>query len=240
MKIKKLKNKIQHSPATLLFLSISLQLFLAQGAIADIFYLKGGSVLTGNILEEAQEDFLIDNPRLGQLYILWEDVIYRETPQADILSESYTILENSLDVIANLSRSVPEKRPDANSFNILIPGIVLSVTDEYGSDIPFDQRPIGDSGLITIDYDWLGPETNRLTIITQQPGLIRKESGIYTFRLKYILNEQSRIRLIIRYPKTLQLETINPKPAIEHNGLIVWDQNLKRQQNFKPNIQFIP
>ncbi|MHC4213538.1 MAG: hypothetical protein ACYSWP_09225 [Planctomycetota bacterium] len=240
MKNKKLYNKIRQKQLILLFLSICLELFLAQGVTADTFYLKGGSVITGTILEETHEDFLIENTRLGQLYILWDDVIYREIPQADILSESYTILDNSLDVIANLTRSVPEKRTDANSFNLLIHGIVLSVTDEEGSDIPFDQRPIGDSDLITIDYDWLGPDTNRLTIITQQPGLIRDESGIYTFRLKYILNEQSRIRVIIRYPKTLQLETINPEPAIEHNGLIVWDQNLKRQQNFKPQIQFIP
>ncbi len=167
MENRKHYNKIRHSPVSLLLLSICLELFLSQGIIADTFYLKGGSVVTGTILEEAQEDFLIENTRLGQLYVLWDDVIYRETPQIDTLSESYTILDNSLDVIANLTRSVPEKRPDANSFNLLIHGIVLSVTDEDGSDIPFDQRPIGDSDLITIDYDWLGPDTNRLTIITQ-------------------------------------------------------------------------
>ena len=150
MKNRKPYNKIGHSFASLLFLSISFELLLAQCVIGDVFYLKGGSVVTGNILEETKDDFLIENPRLGKLYLLWDDVIYRDTPQIDTLCESYTILENTLDVIANLSRPVPEKRPDANSFNLLIPGIVLSVTDENGSDIPFDQRPIGDIDLITI------------------------------------------------------------------------------------------
>jgi len=233
-------DKIQYRFTSLLFLSIVFELLLAQTVAADTLYLKDGSVLSGNILEETAEDLLIDNLRLGQLYVLCEDIIYKETPQVETLSESYTIVGQTLDIIANLSRPVPERRPDVNSFNMLIHGSVLSVIDANGSDIPFDRWPIGDSDLITIDYDQLSPETNRLTIITQQEGLAQDESGLYTFRLKYILNEDSRIRVIIRYPKVFHLETIKPEPKIKYDGLIVLDQKIRRQQQFIPEVQFIP
>ncbi len=233
-------NKIQYKFVHLFLLLICFALFLGQTAAADILYLKDGSVLSGNILEETAEDFLIDNSGLGQLSVLRQDVIYRETPQADTLSESFVILGRELDVIAHLSRSVPGKRPDANSFNMLVNGNVLSVIDEDGSDIPFDQWPIGDSDLITIDYDQLSPETSRLTIIARQEGLIQVESGLYVFQLKYILNGDSRIRLIIKYPREFHLESIKPEPKIKGVGIIVWDQQIKRQQHFVPVVRFIP
>ncbi len=240
MENRKYYNKIQCRFVHLFLLLICLALFLGQTAAADILYLKDGSVLSGNILEETAEDFLIDNSGLGQLYVLREDVIYRETPQADTLSESFIIVDGELDVIAHLSRSVPEKRPDANSFNMLVNGNVLSVIDENGSDIPFDQWSIGDSDLITIDYDQLSPETNRLTVIARQEGLIKAESGLYVFRLKYILNGDSRVRLIIKYPRDFHLESIKPEPKLKCAGLIVWTQQIKRQQHFIPEIRFIP
>ena len=239
MRKKRYYNKIQYKFSTL-FLLLCFGLFFVQPVAADILYLKDGSVLSGNILEETAEDFLISNSKLGQLYVLREDIIYRETLQINTLSESYTIVGQTFDVIARLSRSIPEKRPDANSFNMLVPGSVVSVIDANGLDIPFDRWPIGDSDLITIDYDQLSSETNRLTIITQQEGLVQDESGLYTFRLKYILNEDSRIRVIIRYPKVFHLEIIKPEPKIKCNGLIVWDQGIKRQQHFMPELQFIP
>lgn len=240
MENKKYYNKIQHRFIYLLSLSICFGLLLSQTVIAEILYLKDGSVLSGNILEETTEDLLIDNLRLGQLYVLREDIVYRETPQNDTLSESYTIVGQTLDVIAHLSRSVPGRKPDVNSFNMLIQGSVLSVIDANGSDIPFERWAIGDSDLITIDYDQLRPDTNRLTIITRQKGLIQEESGLYTFRLKYILNEDSRIRVIIRHPKVFYLETIKPEPKIRCNGLIVLEQKIKRQQHFTPEVRFIP
>ena len=207
---------------------------------ADTLYLKDGSVLSGDILEETAEDFLISNSKLGQLYVLREDIIYRETPQVNTLSESYTIVGRTLEVIAKLSRSVPERREGINSFNMLIHGSVLSVTDAEGSEIPFVQRSIGGSDLITIDYDQLGSDVNRLAIIAQQDGLFQVEAGLYTFQLKYILNEDSRIRVIIRSPKDFHLEAVKPEPKIKCNGLIVWDQGIKRQQHFMPELQFIP
>jgi len=239
MRNKRYHNKIQYKYGTL-FLLLCFSLFFVQPVAADTLYLKDGSVLSGDILEETAEEFLISNSKLGQLYVLREDIIYRDTPQINTLSESYTIVGRTFDVIAHLSRSVPKRRPDVNSFNMLIHGSVLSVIDPNGSDIPFDQWSIGDSDLITIDYDQLSPDTSRLTIITQQKGLFQEESGLYSFRLKYILNEDSRIRVIIRYPKVFHLETIKPEPKIRCNGLIVWDQRIKRQQHFMPELQFIP
>jgi len=82
---KKYYNKTQYRFVFVLFLSICFELFLAQTVTADILYLKDGLVLSGNILEETTEDLLIDNSRLGQLYVLREDIIYRETPQVDTL-----------------------------------------------------------------------------------------------------------------------------------------------------------
>ena len=240
MKNSKYYNETQYRFLSLLFLSICFGLLLSQAVPADTLYLKDGSVLSGDILEEATEDLLIDNLRLGQLYVLREDIIYREMPQADTFSESYTIVGQTLEIIARLSRSVPERRPDVNSFNMLINGNVLSVIDADGSDIPFAQWPIGDSDLITIDYEQLGPDTDRLTIVTQQAGLIQEDSGLYTLRLKYILNQDGRIRVIIRYPKVFHLETIKPEPKIKYDGLIVLDQKIRRQQQFIPEVQFIP
>ncbi len=239
MRKKRYYNKIQYKFGTL-FLLLCFGLFFVQPVAADILYLKDGSVLNGNILEETPEDFLIDNSRLGQLYVLHEDITYRETPQVDTFSESYTIVGQTLGVIAHLTRSVPERRPDADSFNLLIHGNVLSVIDADGADIAFDHRAIGDNDLITIYYDQLDPETTRLTIIARQDGLVPEESGLYTFRLKYILNEDSRIRVIIRYPEVFHLETIRPEPKIKCNGLIVWDEKIKRQQHFIPEVRFIP
>jgi len=233
-------NKIQSRFIPLLLLLFSLALFSGQTVTADILYLRDGSVLSGDILEETTEDFLIDNPGLGQLYVLREDVIYRETPQADTLSESYIIVGGDLDIIAHLSRSVPIKKQDAESFNLLVNGSALSVIDTDGSNISFEKWSIGDSDLITIDYDQLGPETKRLSIITQQEGLIQADSGLYVFRLKYILNQDSRIRIIIKYPQNFHLESIEPEPKIKGAGIIVWDQQVKRQQHFVPEIRFIP
>jgi len=233
-------NKIQHRPIPLFLLLFCLALFSGQTVIADIFYLRDGSVLNGDILEETTEDFLIDNSGLGQLYVLREDVIYRETPQIDTFSESFVIVGQGLDIIAHLSRSVPEKRPNAESFNMLVNGSVLSVISADGSNIPFEKLSIGDSDLVTIDYDKLNPETDRMTVITQQQGLIRTESGLYVFQLKYILNEDSRIRIIIKHPQDFHLESIKPEPKVRDAGIIVWDKHIKRQQHFVPEIRFIP
>jgi hypothetical protein len=224
----------------LLLLLFCFTLFLGRTVTADTLYLRDGSVLNGDILEEKTEDFLIDNPGLGQLYVLREDIIYRETPQADTLCESFMIVGQGLDIIAHLSRSVPEIMRDAESFNLLVNGNVLSVIDADGSDITFEKWSIGDSDLITIDYDQLGPETERLSIITKQQGLIQAESGLYVFRLKYILNQDSRVRIIIKYPQNFHLESIKPEPKIKGAGIIVWDQQIKRQQHFVPEIRFIP
>ncbi|MHC4456068.1 MAG: hypothetical protein ACYS0I_03080 [Planctomycetota bacterium] len=240
MENKRYYSKTQYGFVSLLFLSICFELFLGQAVTADTFHLKDGSVLSGDILDETPEDLLIDNLMFGQLYILREDIIYRQTPQPDTLTESYTITAQALDVIAHLTRPVPERRPDVNSFNMLIHGSVLSVIDANGLDIPFYRWSVGDSDLITIDYDQLSSDTNRLTIIAQQQGLIREESGLYTLRLKYILDEDTRIRVIIRYPEAFYLETIEPEPKIERDGLIVFDQKVKRQQHFIPEVQFIP
>ena len=236
---KRYYNKIQYKYRTL-FLLLCFSLFFVQPVAADVLYLKDGSVLSGDILEETAEDFLISNSKLGQLYVLREDIIYRETLQINTLSESYTIVGQTFDVIARLSRSVPGKKPDADSFNMLVPASVLTVIDANELDIAFNRRPIGDSDLITIDYDQLNPDTNRLTIVTRQAGLIQEDYGLYTLQLKYILNEDSRVRVIIRYPKVFHLETIKPEPKIKCNGLIVLDQKVKRQQHFMPEFQFIP
>jgi hypothetical protein len=236
----KFYNRVQYKFARLFLLLICFALFLWQAAVADTLYLKDGSVLSGNILEETAEDFLIDNPGLGQLYVLRQDVIHRETPQVDTLSESFVILGQGLDIIAQLSRSVPERMQDANSFNMLVNGNVLSVIDEDGCDVPFDRLPIGDSDLITIDYDQLSPETSRLTVIARQEGLIQNESGLYVFRLKYILNADSRVRIIVKYPGEFHLESIEPEPKIKGAGIVVWDRQIKRQQHFVPVVRFIP
>ena len=236
----KYHNKIQYRLIRLFLLSFCFALFSGQAVTADSLYLRDGSVLTGDILEETTEEYLIDNPGLGQLYVLRQDVIYRETPETDTFSESFVIVGQSLDIIARLSRSIPEKRQDADSFNLLVEGEVLSVIDVEGLDIPFDALSIGDSDLITIDYDQLSPETERLTIITKQEGLIQAEFGLYVFRLKYILNQDSRVRLIVKYPQDFYLESIKPEPTLKGSGLVVWDQQIKRQQHFIPEIRFIP
>jgi hypothetical protein len=89
---RKYYNKIQRRPTFLFLLLFCLVLFSGQTVTADILYLRDGSVLSGDILEETEEDFLIDNSGLGQLYISRQDVIYRETPQIGTLSESFMIV----------------------------------------------------------------------------------------------------------------------------------------------------
>ncbi len=205
---------------------------------ADTLYLRDGSVLKGSVSDGVTNDVILSNPYFGDVSVLLADVLYQTTDQANTLIESYVITEN-LDVLAVLCRTVPARKEASDTFHMLIPGAVQSVTDGNGVDVPFDTRSLGANSLITIDYDALCPDSPALTVTTLLPGKIRPtDTGHMALQLRYIPDKDTSLQVLVKYPRRLKPYMITPESYTENDGLVIWERQLRRQQQFIPEIEF--
>jgi hypothetical protein len=214
---------------------------LASVSCAETLYLNDGSVLQGTLAEENAEVIHLDNPLFGEVSLLNRDVLYRETDRDNLHVESFTLVDNGTWILSRIRKPVPDRKADGVTYNMMIPGTIQTLLDPNGTAVPFSHRVIGGNSLVTVGFDDLASDVTQLTIVSQRAGLIYEEtSGELAFRVKLIPNREQRVKIIVCYPTTLTLRQVSPEPIFAGAGLIVWKQDLKRQQQFSPEIRFTP
>lgn len=208
---------------------------------AETVYLRDGSVLTGTIISETEEACVIANEHYGEVSFQKGEIVYQEKDPHEVRTESFVITEDHSTVLAHLQRPVPAQKSESVTFNLLVPGDVQAVLDANGVSINFDEKKIADNSLVTVGYSAFSVRSNEITIVTLQQGLIESTtSGRSLFRLKYLLDQEDDLRIIVKYPKALEPESMNPDPEQRDKGLVVWEKHLRRQQQFNPQIIFLP
>lgn len=210
-------------------------------ASADTLYLTDGSIVTGVVIAETDDEIVLANRLYGDLAIESQDVLYRDTAERPDRVETYAITQDGMTVIARLQRAVPARRKDAPSFNLLIPGSIQAITDANGIELPFSQRTLGENTLATLLREDLGHDMGLLTITTVQKTVLSPSAaGRLTFRANYALNQAQSLRVIVRFPRNFSLLSLSPPPDVELDGLLIWDRQLRRQQRFQPQVLFAP
>ena len=216
-------------------------LAVVSAVAADTAYLSDGSVLQGTLSDEGTDVLRIQNPLFGDVSVLQDDVLYRETTGEAVRVDQFTLVDNGAWVLHQMHKPVPARQGDSRAFNMMISGTVQSILAVDGGAVPFTHRVIGGNSLVTIVFDDLAPETTLLTIASVRAGLMYQEdSGELSFRLKVIPNQEKWTKIIVRYPNTLTQQSSHPEPSFAGDGLVVWEQHLKRQQTFAPQIRFTP
>ena len=208
---------------------------------AETLYLTDGSVLTGVVLDETLEDLVLSNLGYGELLILKSNVIYRDSYEDGVQTESFAVTSDYTAVVARLQRAVPKPLPGAGSVNQLVPGDVQSVMTCKGQVIPFDKHIIADNSLISIAASNLTNETEWVILTSlQTTDLTDLDSEQKRFSLKYQLNQKTHLKIMVKLPASTVVQSITPKPQLQSAGLIIWDRVLERQQIFRPAIIFQP
>jgi hypothetical protein len=207
----------------------------------DTLYLDDGSVLTGMVIQETADDYLITNPRYGDLLVLKSHILYQESGTLVDRMETFTITRNAATVISRIQHPLPNLTPDTASFRLLVPGEVKALCDSKGLEIPVTSRLIGNNTLVTVSTLDLAPDTTSLIATSLQDGMIQPTpSGHLAFRAHYIPDQAQTIRVVLKFPKAFKLQSITPTPQLQLDGLIVWEQPLQRQQQFAPTLVFTP
>lgn len=229
---------MKHTLYTLLCLIMTLG---ASIVTADTLYLDDGSVLTGLVIQDADKDCVIATAVLGDLVVSKSHILFQDSStQVDRL-ETFAITRDASAVISRVSCQVPTLQPDTPSFKRLITGEVQTICDSNGLEIPFTTQLIGNNSLVTINTLDMAPDTRTLIATTLQDGLIHPTpTGHLAFTTRFIPNEEQTIRVVLKYPKAFKLQSISPEPKLQLDGLIVWEQTVKRQQTFSPTITFMP
>ncbi|MBN1865655.1 hypothetical protein JW916_00030 [Candidatus Sumerlaeota bacterium] len=208
-------------------------------AKADTLYLRDGSVLTGLVLEDTQGDYYIYNAKCGKLAVKKNDVLYAMAPDMGphSMSESYIVIDESSDAISTLQRPIPPRTEGVTSFTLLVPGYIENVRDGIVPDVPYESSAVADASKVTIRYQDLSPRAERLYMTTRQKGLLEPtESGTVRFSTNYTLSEAGTIRVVVKFPDLWKVESASPAPERTFEGLVVWEQPLRRQQKFVPSM----
>lgn len=204
---------------------------------AGTIFLKDGSVLTGVILDETERDLVLANDHYGELIILKAKVIYRDSYEEGMQTESFAVTPDCTAVVARLQRAVPQTLPSGGSINQLIPGDVQSIITLKGKAISFDKHLIADNSLISIDTSQIPDETEWIILTSlQTTDITELTADQKCFRLKYQLNEKSHLKVVVKLPASVSVQSITPEPQFQSGGLIIWDRTLERQQIFQPEI----
>ena len=206
---------------------------------AETLFLRDGSVLIGQVSEGPSHDYVVSSPRYGVVSVLQADVVYRQSQEADVHNETIVIRADGLAVVASRRHDVPKRMPDKDRFNLLVTGQVQSVVDPNGADVPFETQAMGDNSLVSIAYGALAQQVAYVTITTLERGALQPlASGLWSLQLHTIPAQDELLRVIVRYPKTFRARQVGPSPALEADGLIVWEQGLRRQQQFTAEVLF--
>lgn len=212
-----------------------MMLCMAVTSFADTVYLKDGSTLTGLIIEDTPQDCIIATTILGDLALSKSDILLQEMDNSIDHLETFTITRDAATVISRVPYTVPTLDANSLSFNKLITGEVQAICDSHGLEVPFTGQLIGNNTLITIQTRDILPDTHTLIATTLQDSLIQHTpTGHLSFTTRFIPNQAQSMRIVLKYPKHLAIQTISPEPQFQRNGLILWEQTLKRQQTFSP------
>lgn len=208
---------------------------------AETLYLQDGSVLTGTVLNERTKDLVISNDNYGELVILKANIIYRDALKGGVQTESFDVTADSAAVVARLQRAVPRPLPSDGSINQLIPGDVQSIMTLKGRDVAFDKYLIADNSLISIATGNLPSDAEWIILTSLQSNDITDlNPNQKRFRLRYQLNEKTHLKIVVKLPASVTVQSVTPKPQLQSNGLIIWNRTLERQQIFQPEIVFSP
>lgn len=208
-------------------------------ASADTVFLRDGSVLNGDIKEVSSDRIRLAHDVLGALSLTIADVLYHVQQDKQIYTEDHTVTLEDDSVLTRLTRPVPKRQGQAESFRLLIPGQVLSVSDTLNRPMDVRKRTIGDNTLLTIPYHSIGAECDRMIVLTRQAKLIRTGDDMeLVLQLNYTLAEPRTIKISVTYPQQLSIRSISPEPILRKDGVIIWEASLQRQQQYKPRVVF--
>jgi hypothetical protein len=210
-----------------------------QTARADSLFLKDGSVLQGRISQGPSGDYVVSNPRYGQVSVSQADVVYRQSEGPAVQVETFIVSLNGLSVVSSRRQEVPARMPDKETFNLLATGKVLSVLDPNGLAVPVQVQDLGQTSVISVAYNSLAAGAAFLTVTTEEQGMLRPlDSGLWSLQLHHIPAREETLRIIVSYPASFKCRQASPEPTVQATGLIVWERTLQRQQGFSPEIQF--
>ena len=207
---------------------------------ADTLYLRDGSVLTG-VLTPVDNGYIFSSTTFGEIQVPQSEVLYLDRALPGVKEETLILSREGATVLARFQRPVPAPGTRTGSFHFLIPGSVQSVRAENIGNIPYDMKKIAGNSLVTISYESLAETTDILTFTALQPLLLQHDpSGTLTLRLRYVLDQAETLRVIVKYPAEFSVQSVSPPAAAQLDGLIVWEHSLKRQQDFNPQVIFVP
>jgi hypothetical protein len=210
------------------------------GVRADSLFLRDGSVLQGRISQGPSGDYVVSNPRYGQVTVSQADVVYRYSEGPSVQMETYIVSVDGLNVVSS-RHEIPARMPDKETFNLLASGRLLSVLDPNGLAVPVQVQDLGQTSVISVPYKSLASGAAFLTVTTEEQGLLRPlDSGLWSLQLHHIPSHEETLRVIVSYPPTFKCRQVSPEPAVQATGLVVWEKTLQRQQSFSPEIQFAP
>lgn len=212
----------------------------AHAAEFDTIYLRDGQILNGTIIQDDKNNYMVYSP-FGELSVAGGEVIYAthrdKTPP--VIQETHILIGGTTETITITEQDVPERLKDAAAFNLLLPGVAQSVLSDGGDAIPFKSRLAGANSLVTIRYSDLPAKITRLRIALWQAGLLaRLDPQSAKFEQKYEPDKEGSASVIVKYPKEWKVRELAPTPEKQSEGLIVWRQTLRRQEEFTPRIVF--
>jgi len=177
----------------------------------------------------------------GSLTVDAHDVLFRMQPSSTAtgVSEVY-ILGAAMDrAVATFTRAIPQADPDATTFSLLVPGRVISVHDCADAPVAYQSEDAGPVTRLVVRYSDV-PKGSGCIYVTAQVDdvLTRAADGSMGFRQSYTLDQDARMRVVVKYPADWEVKTVSPPPATRADGLLVWDQLLRRQLTCAPSVTF--
>jgi len=207
---------------------------------ADTLYLRDGSVLIGSVTRPTEDMVQVTNEIYGDVIVPRDEILYHAADLPNVTTDCYTVWQDGAAVLARVQRTIPNPCT-AEAFNLLLPGRVQSILDPNGAALPYDRRDIADNSLVSVPCSALSPAAGSVTVLTRQTDLIQiLPSGEMAFQLKYLFNEDRHIRVIVILPAAAVVRSVTPDPILQKDGLIIWEQSLQRQQQFKPQVLLGP
>lgn len=206
----------------------------------ETLFLRDGSVIKGTVLKDGSGVYVVYNNH-GKISVNSREVLYRHSAQSDqnSITETYILLDASTEALAVVQRRIPDRREDAKTFRLLVPGSVDAVYDEKDLAVPFQRRQVGSLTQLTIRYADLRPKAESLFVTCRQGEILSSDSpNSLRFRQDYTVDREGLLRVLVNFPLEWTAETVSPGPARTFPGLIVWEPTLGRQQRFSPHILF--
>lgn len=206
---------------------------------ADTFFLRDGSVVRGGVVNSPDGTMLVDT-EYGCLAVDQDDVLFRVTgAEPDpVVSETYVLGGSANSAVLTALRHVPAPIDNATTFSLLVTGHVTAVRDRSDQVLAYQAIDAGPVTRVILRYSDVAK--SRYVNVTAQlnDALEQEASGTLRLAETYTVDQSGRARVAVRYPQDWKLQSAAPAPAKSAEGLIVWEQDLGRQQQFAPQAEF--